>query len=141
MAHVFILGSECCRWPDRLPVGKGRIPVPLYTQGQAAALPPRAFHPQYLACWAGRTPLEPCKFPVTPAKGRSSLFHRAEVSCLGLPGLDHSLPETNKYVNSSGYGDGVDGVRLSLSQNLRPWSQGLVKGMACVYRLDCIKKR
>ena len=38
--HVLILGSECCPWPDRFPVGKGRIPVLLYTQGQAAALPP-----------------------------------------------------------------------------------------------------
>lgn len=60
---------------------------------------------------------------------------------LDLPSLVHSLPETNKYVNFSGYGDGADGVRLSSSQNLRPCSQGLVKGMACVYRLDCIKKR
>ena len=100
-AIKFISGScSHSTWPDRFPVGKGRIPVLLYIQGQATALP-RASHPQYWACWARRTPLEPYKFPVTPAQGRFSLFHKAEVSRLGLPGLDlpslvYSLPETSK---------------------------------------------
>lgn len=69
-AIKFISGScSHSTWPDRFPVGKGRIPVLLYIQGQATALP-RASHPQYWACWARRTPLEPYKFPVTPAQGR-----------------------------------------------------------------------
>ena len=108
---------------------EGENPCPPVYPRPGCSPAPWASHPQYRACWAGRTPLEPYKFPIAPAQGRSSLFHKAEVSCLGPPGLDlpslvYSLPETSKCVNSTGYGDGADGCQAELVTK----SQALVTG-------------